>query len=94
VGQPGDVLEPGLDRRVAGDVAPTVEGLAQHDVVDESGVDARAAHGLVHGAGPQFEGVDVDQRAPEGRPDRRARRRHDRRVRHGHPSPSRVLPVT
>ncbi len=41
VGDAGHVLEAGLDRHVAGDVAAAVAGLAEDDVVDERGVDAR-----------------------------------------------------
>ena len=94
VGQPGDVVEPGLDGGVAGDVAPAVERLAEHDVVDQSRVDAGPADGLGDRPGAELERVDVDERALEGRADRGARRGHDDRVSHrespllspGHPA--------
>jgi hypothetical protein len=37
-GEPGNVLQPRLDRRVPGDVAAAVERLAHHHVVDQQGI--------------------------------------------------------
>ena len=92
VGEASDVLESGLDGRVAGDVAAAVEGLAQHDVVDELGVEARSGHGLRDHLGGEGEPVDVDEGALEGGADGRASGRDDPHVTHRTVPPPLGLP--
>ena len=82
VGEPRHVLEPGLDRRVAGDVATAVERLAEDHVVEETRVDAGPVHDLAHHRRAQLESVDVDQRALERGADRRPRRCDDHCITH------------
>ena len=82
VGDARHVLEAGLDRHVAGDVAAAVAGLAEDHVVDERGVDRGAAHGLGHDVGAERRTRRRRQRALEGRADGGPCRRHDHRVTH------------
>ena len=71
-----------LDGRVTGDVTAAVEALPEHHVVDQQRVDAGPPDRLRHDAGGQLEGVHVEERPFERRPDRAASRRDDHRFMH------------
>ena len=88
---PGDVRSrPRTHRGVAGDVTPAVERLAEDDVVDVGGVDARALHGLADRDLGQAERVDVDERSLAGPADGRAGGGNDDGFGHGGSSSARV----
>ena len=69
---PGHVLEPGLDRGVAGDGAAAVDRFAEHHVVDQRRVDARPPDALGHGLLGQLERVHLGERPLERGADRGA----------------------